>query len=185
MATLKRHGIDVQELREDIELDVELYRVDEVGKPASSGWDRQDVVELRVSSRQETKRVPAGTLMVKTAQPLGNLGGLLARAPLRRWPGSLEILRGSVKAGGDFPVLRLRDPCRSPRRSRSRWPRTQARPAYHIRHGGRAARRRDALGSPVSVTWLDGEYWLQIREGKLHKVQATTGRSSRSSIPKP
>ena len=30
MATLKRHGLEVQELREDIELDLEVYKVDAI-----------------------------------------------------------------------------------------------------------------------------------------------------------
>ena len=63
----------MQELREDIELDLEVYRVEEVGKQTSRGWDRHDLAELRVTPRTESRRVPAGTLMVKTAQPLGNL----------------------------------------------------------------------------------------------------------------
>ena len=29
----------------------------------------------------------------------------------------------------------------------------------------------------MSVTWLDGQQWLQVREGKLYKVQAESGRS--------
>ena len=32
VAALKRHGLDVQELREDLELDVEVYRVDKVDR---------------------------------------------------------------------------------------------------------------------------------------------------------
>src|SRR4029077_17064974 len=32
-------------------------------------------------------------------------------------------------------------------------------------------------GSPVSARWLDGAHWLQVREGKLFKVDAVTGRS--------
>ena len=48
-----------------------------------------------------------------------------------------------------------------------------------ITFGMAGGRRGDSMlsGSPVSVTWLDGEHWLQVAEGKLQKVQATTGRS--------
>ena len=178
VATLKRHGIDVQELREDIELDVELYRVDEVGKPASSGWDRQDVVELRVSSRQETRRLPAGTLLVKTAQPLGNLVVYLLEPRSEDGLAAWKFFEGGVKAGGDFPVLRLRDPV--PITTTAAEPLAEERkhdlPITFDMAGGRRGGGM-LSGSPVSVTWLDGESWLQIREGKLHKVQATTGRS--------
>lgn len=178
VATLKRHGIDIQELREDIELDVELYRVDEVGKPASSGWDRQDVVELRVSSRQETRRVPAGTLLVKTAQPLGNLAVYLLEPRSEDGLAAWKFFDGTVKAGGDFPVLRLRDPV--PITTTASEPLAEERKhdlpiTFDMSRGDRGGGMLS--GSPVSVTWLDGEYWVQIREGKLHKVQATTGRS--------
>ena len=108
-ANLKRHGIDVQELREDLDLDVEVYRVDEVGKPASSGWDRQDVVELRVDPRQETRRVAAGTLLIKTAQPLGNLVVYLLEPRSEDGLGAWKFFGTSVQAGADFPVLRGRD----------------------------------------------------------------------------
>ena len=178
VATLKRHGIQVQELREDLDLDVEAYRVDEVGKPASSGWDRQDLVELRVSLRRETRRVPAGTLIIRTAQPLGNLALYLLEPRSEDGLAAWKFFDGTVKAGADYPVLRLQDPVPMTM--------TAAEPlAEDLQHdlpvtfdlaGGR---RGEGMlsGSPVSATWLDGESWLQVREGKLHKVQAATGRS--------
>ena len=88
LANLQRHGIDVQELREDIELDVEAYRVEEVGKPALARLGSAGPARAAASRpRQESRRVPAGTLMVRTAQPLGNLAVYLLE-PARRtaWP---------------------------------------------------------------------------------------------------
>src|SRR5208337_4415584 len=155
VATLKRHGIDVQELREDIELDVELYRVDEVGKPASSGWDRQDVVELRVSSRQDTRRVLAGTLLVKTAQPLGNLAVYLLEPRSEDGLATWKFFSAAVQAGGDFPVLRLRDPV--PITTAASEPLAEERKhdlpiTFDMARGGRGGGMLS--GSPVSVTWL-------------------------------
>ena len=89
-ANLRRHRIDVQELREDIELDVKVSRVDEVGGPASSGWDRRNVVELRVNrvkSQGACRPDPPG----QDGATAWQSRRLLARAPLRRWPGHLEI----------------------------------------------------------------------------------------------
>ena len=109
LANLQRHGIDVQELREDIDLDVEAYRVDEVGKLASRGWDRQDLLELKVTPRPEPRRVPAGTLLIKTAQPLGNLAVYLLEPRSEDGLAAWKFFDG-LKAGSDFPVLRLPHP---------------------------------------------------------------------------
>ena len=68
----KRHGLDVQELREDIELDLEVYKIDAIEK-SPRRFEGHNMVELKVSPRREARMVPAGTLMVRTAQPLGTL----------------------------------------------------------------------------------------------------------------
>ena len=70
IANLKRHGLELQELREDIELDVEIYKIDEIEKSARR-IEGHNMVELKTTSRREARKVPAGTLMVRTAQPLG------------------------------------------------------------------------------------------------------------------
>ena len=80
-ATLKRHGLDVREIREDVDLDVEIYRVDEVGKAASSGWDRQDLLE---SPREFAAGIEANSGRNAPDQDgttSGQPRGLLARAP--------------------------------------------------------------------------------------------------------
>ena len=64
IATLQRHGIDVQELREDIELDLEVYKVDAIEK-SPRRFEGHNMVELTVSPRREARMVPAGTFMVR------------------------------------------------------------------------------------------------------------------------
>ena len=92
VATLQRHGIDVQELREDIELDVERYRVEEVGKQASRGWDRQDLLELRVTLATGITARARGHAPGQDGPAAGQPGGLPARASLGGRPGRLEAL---------------------------------------------------------------------------------------------
>ncbi len=180
-SVLKRHGIDVQELREDIELDLEVCRVDEIARPAGSSWDRQDVVELRVSPRQETRRIPAGTLMVKTAQPLGNLAVYLLEPRSEDGLATWKLLGSMVQAGSDFPVTRLNHP--EPITTTSAEPLAEERKhdlpiTFGMVQGGRRGGGGQMLAdSPVSATWLDGQSWLQIREGKLNRVDARSGRS--------
>ena len=119
----------------------------------------------------------AGTLVVKTAQPLGNLAVYLLEPRSEDGLAAWKLVQG-VKAGGDFPVLRLPHP--TTLLSTGAEPLAEDRKhnlpitfdmARGIRGGGMLS------GSAASVTWLDGKHWLQTRDGKLHKVEAATGRS--------
>src|SRR5262249_27120682 len=68
---LQRHGITVEELREDIELDVETYRVEKVVQRATLRFEKLSTVGVEAAAaRKEVKLVPAGTILVRTAQPL-------------------------------------------------------------------------------------------------------------------
>jgi dipeptidyl aminopeptidase/acylaminoacyl peptidase len=177
LATLQRHGIDVQELREDLVLELEAYRLDEVGKAASRGWDRQDLLDLRVTPRTESRRVPAGTLLVRTDQPLGHLAVYLLEPRSEDGLAAWKFFE-SLKAGSDYPVLRVLRPV--PMTVTGAEPLAEQRKrnvpitfdmARGMRGGGLLS------GSPVSVTWLDGDHWIQIRSGAPHRVEAVTGRS--------
>src|SRR5207249_6113389 len=58
--TLQRHGIAVEELREDVELDIETYRVEKIVKTERS-FQGPAQVALEVAKPQGTaKRVTAG-----------------------------------------------------------------------------------------------------------------------------
>ncbi len=70
---LKRHGIELQELREDIELDVEIYKVDELERGSRRNDGGHNAASLKVTPRRESRRVAAGTLLVPASQKLGDL----------------------------------------------------------------------------------------------------------------
>ncbi len=72
---LQRHGITVEELREDVELDVEVYRIDAVKR--TRDFQKHQPVELDATARKESRRVEAGTILVRTGQPLGSLAAYL------------------------------------------------------------------------------------------------------------
>jgi dipeptidyl aminopeptidase/acylaminoacyl peptidase len=178
LANLQRHGIDVQELREDLDLDVEAYRVDEVGKMVSRGWDRQDMLELRVSPRAESRRIAAGTYLIKTAQPLGNLAVYLLEPRSEDGLAAWKFFDG-LKAGTDFPVLRLPHPAVASTTGAE--PLAEERRhdlpiTFDMERGGRGGRMGFGAGGPLS--WLDGNSWLQVREGRPFRVDAATGRST-------
>jgi dipeptidyl aminopeptidase/acylaminoacyl peptidase len=182
--TLKRHGLAVQELREDIELDIEAYHVGAVSRQAPRGWDDLDLQELRVTPCRHSQRVPAGTLLVKTAGPLGNLAVYLLEPRSEDGLAAWKLFGTAVKEGALFPVLRLPDP--TPISTAPAEPLAEERKhglpitfelAWGRQDGGMLS------DSPVSITWLDPAHWLQIRDGKLYKVEATTGRSQQFVDP--
>ena len=89
---IQRHGLDVQELREDIELDVEVYRLDKVER-SPRRFEGHQVVELTATPRREARLVKAGHSSGPHGPAAGKPGGLSARAALGGRPGHLEFLR--------------------------------------------------------------------------------------------
>lgn len=175
--TLQRHGIDVQELREDLDLDLEVHRVDEIGKSEPEAWGRQDVLDLRATPRNETRRIPAGTLVVKTAQPLGTLAVYLLEPRSEDGLATWGLLDG-LKTETDFPVLRLPEPAlmlttaaAPPGDEREYDQPITFDVAGGMRGGGPFS------GSPASFQWRDDEHWLRLDDGVVWKVEAKTGRA--------
>lgn len=176
---LQRHGITVEELREDIDLDVTAFRVDAVNKSERRYQGHQSLAP-KLTDRNESRRVLAGTFLVKTTQPLGTLAGLLldprSEDGLMTW----NFFDDGMADGKDAPILLLKKS--SPIHL------GQIRPLAENRTMNRRITVESMLdnrrpinlgGNPVSgLSWLDdGEHFLQVREGKLYKVQARTGRS--------
>jgi dipeptidyl aminopeptidase/acylaminoacyl peptidase len=181
--TLQRHGLEVEELREDIELDVEVYRVDQLNR-AAQPYQKHQLVSVQATPRAENRRVEAGSILVRTSQPLGSLAVYLLEPGsddgLCTWNFFDELL----KQGPDYPVLRLLTsvPITSGRVRPLPEERTLNKPiTFEAVYGG-GARPGFGLnlgGSPVAgLTWLeDGEHFLQVKAGRLLKVHALTGRS--------
>ena len=174
---LLRHGLDVQELREDIELDLEVYRLDGIEHTERRQEGHQPTT-LRVSPRRESRRVTAGTLMVRTAQPLGNLAVTLLEPRSEDGLATWNCFDSDLKEGGDFPVSRLLESV--PISIVAAEPLAESRGAVQpitFQQGGGFRGRGGRGGFAGAPRWLDGEHWLQIRDGKLMKVHAATGRS--------
>ncbi|MPZ14161.1 MAG: hypothetical protein GEU73_07005 [Chloroflexi bacterium] len=120
---LSEHNIEWSELAEPVDIDVEAYVVLASEKTVSpdicSGIERFETV---LSVRKERRRVRAepGTLVVPTAQRLGNLVVYLLEPEsddgLARW----EFFDRDVHLGAPFPVYRVPEPVRIPTQSRRR-----------------------------------------------------------------
>jgi dipeptidyl-peptidase-4 len=124
--------------------------------------------------------VPAGTLVVRTGQPLGALAAYLleprAEDGLAQWKKFTE-----TEAGRPHPVRRLAKPVAlhtgAPKPLQefvlSNQPVTEA---LLMARGG--AFSFGLAGAPLTTgAWLDGEHFLQVKDGKLMKVEARTGKS--------
>jgi len=173
---LQRHGIEVEELREDIELDLEIYRLDRITRLAA--FQKHQPVSLEATLRKESRRVEAGSKLVRTGQRLGRLAAFLLEPQSLDGPSVWNFFDDYLKERQDFPVLRLPDrvPITSCRVRPLAEDRVRDKPiTYDLVHGKRAP---NFSGSPVSgLTWLDdGEQFLQRKGNKLYKVQAATGR---------
>ncbi|TMQ32206.1 MAG: S9 family peptidase, partial [Planctomycetota bacterium] len=175
---LQHHGIVVEELREDIELDVEVYRVDKIARDASA-FQKHRLVSTETGARKETRKVEAGTILVRTGQKLGTLAAYLLEPQAEDGLCAWNFFDDLLAEGQDFPVLRL--PAPAPLTGGRVRPlpenRTMNKPITFdavyastppLSFAGRPAAVRD---------WLeDGEHFLQVKEGKLYKVHALTGR---------
>lgn len=181
---LQRHGIDVEELREDIDLDLEIYRI---GKIVKRGiYQKRPLIEVEAMPRKEARRVAAGTILVKTRQPLGTLAAYLLEPQAEDGLCTWSFFDEGIREGADYPVLRL--PSETPQFSTSVRPLHEER-SFHKRIDlDMLLGKKDMpnlSGAPLTdVTWLDdGENFLQLKEGRLREVQAMTGRSQVYAAP--
>ena len=178
---LQRHGITVEGLREDIELDVTAFRVEKLNRAERANQGHR-TVNPAIAPRNESQRVPAGTILVRTDQRLGTLAALLldprAEDGLTTW----NFFDEGLADGKDAPVLALAKavpitagPVRPLPEERTMNKRITV---EAMLAGGR--RGIDFSGDQVSgLTWLDdGEHFLQVKDNKLYKVNARTGRAT-------
>ncbi len=176
VSTLRRHGLEVQELREDITLDLEVYRLEAVERSALR-FEGHNTVDLNVTPRRESRQVAAGTLMVPTAQPLGALAVTLLEPRSEDGLATWNFFDSELQQGHDFPVARLLQPVPISVTAPEPLPENRGplRPITFDPDGSPHSRRGG--GSAPLPEWLDAEHWLQVRDGRLMKVHAPTGRS--------
>ena len=75
-AKLRQHGIAVERLSEPVTLEAEAYRLKEI-KGAERLYQGHRTNTVKGESAVETREFPKGTLVVRTAQPLGRLAAYL------------------------------------------------------------------------------------------------------------
>lgn len=187
--TLRRHGIKAEELREDIDLDVEVYRVGSV-ETAPREYQKRRLRTVEAKLRTETRRIPAGTAVVRTTQTLGTLAAYLLEPGAEDGLTTWNFFDEGLKEGADFPVVRLNSavPLTTGQLRPMPEDRVTGKPITEsllFGSGGRGFTFGLAGNPATGFQWLDdGEQFLQPKEGKLWKVHARSGKTELFVDPK-
>jgi dipeptidyl aminopeptidase/acylaminoacyl peptidase len=172
---LRQHGVEIEVLREDLELDVEADRVIDVAR-AERPFQGHRLITLQTERRSEARLMPAGTRVVRTAQPLGHLIVYLLEPMSADGLTTWDLVDG-IAENADYPILRVGQRQRlwtSPDVVTPTAPETVD---FEVVYG----RKRQRFGGrPMSSPrWLpDGQHFLISRNDNTLKVDAATGRST-------
>ncbi|MBC7349312.1 MAG: M14 family metallopeptidase [Candidatus Aminicenantes bacterium] len=115
---LLAHGLLVETLTAEVSLEVEVFLPKEL-KAAERSFQGHHLNQLKGEYRKETRNFPAGTLLVRTAQPLGILAACLLEPEsddgLVVWNFFDRYLAGQWQRGfSELPVYRLLQPASLP-----------------------------------------------------------------------
>jgi dipeptidyl-peptidase 4 len=104
---LERHGIQVETLPEEREVAVEVHTVTKLAKARGDYQKHLLVLPLEAEVKKETRRLPAGTFLVKTTQPLGTLAALLLEPRAEDGLTTWNYFDDGLAEGQEHPVLRV------------------------------------------------------------------------------
>jgi hypothetical protein len=103
---LQQHGVKVDSLQSDTELPVQVYQVTKLTQ-ANGPFQNHHLVTLDVEAKTDTRKIPAGTIVVKTSQPLGTLASFLLEPKADDGLATWNYFDERLAEGKEFPVLRL------------------------------------------------------------------------------
>ncbi len=201
---LQRHGVRVEELREDIEIDTEALVIEAVTK-AMRPFQGHDLLDVKTSLHVRTTKATAGMFIVRTAQPLGNLAALLLEPSSADGLTTWNFFDESLTLGAEFPIARVLDPVHlltAPARPLDEYRQFNKRITNAMMESGDtpnfsgsplgrprwaepsevkppAPPAENAADAPESVSTPPAdEFYTQVQGGVLHRVNALTGRST-------
>lgn len=175
---LQRHGITVEQLREDIDLPLEVYKIDKIDR-AASAFQNHQTIRLEATSRELTRRVPAGIRVVRMSQPLGSLAAYLLEPQSQDGLATWNFFDQGLQVGSEYPVVRVGEQApllTGPIRPLAE-DRVMNKPiTYDLVYGNRPP---NFNGQPTVISrWLDdGEHFIQQIGGRSYKVRALTGEA--------
>ncbi len=177
---LQRHGVDVHEVREDMDLDAEAYRIDSMRRAEREFQGHRMLDVWEVTAQTMGVRVEAGWFLVRTEQDLGTLAAYMLEPQSTDGLTAWNFLEGHVEEGDRFPIYRLPEP--APILTRT------AKPLGDFRDPPRRITSEmiiDRRGAPnlngapsARLGWLDDEHLSKSIPGTSgrYSVHASTGR---------
>ena len=107
---LKAHGIRVETLNQATDLDIEAERIDQFTR-ARRVAEGHATIDVTASTPIPGRRtIPSGTLVVRTAQPLGSLAVYLLEPRSDDSLATWNAFDDSLAPGQEFPALRILKP---------------------------------------------------------------------------
>jgi hypothetical protein len=104
--TLQRHGIVLEVLKEDAEVQVEVYRVDKLAT-AGKVYQGHRAMTVETTARQDKRRLKAGDIVVRSNQALGTLAAFVLEPQSEDGLATWNFFDAGLMEGADYPVLRL------------------------------------------------------------------------------
>lgn len=104
--TLQRQGIAVGELSEETEHDVQAYKIEKIVQ-AERLFQKHNLVTLEIVRREEARKIPAGTVVIRTDQKLGTLASYLLEPQSEDGLATWNFFDAGLTEGKDFPVVRM------------------------------------------------------------------------------
>jgi hypothetical protein len=105
--TLKLHGIKIEVLEKDTAMDVETFEVVKVEK-APRLFQKHIAMAVEVKAKSNRRTIKAGTVVVKTGQPLGRLAAYLSEPTSEDGLTTWNFFDKGLTVGSEFPVQRLK-----------------------------------------------------------------------------
>lgn len=106
LAKLQAHGVNIEELTEPLNTEAESFVIDSVNK-AARAFQGHAEVKLKGHAQKETINFPAGSILVRTTQPLASLIFYLLEAEsddgFVRW----NFLDAYLEKGKTYPIYKL------------------------------------------------------------------------------
>ena len=165
---LARHGLKTEALPADTDIDQEVYTVDKLDRSGSS-FDGGPTNELAATPISTRRKMKAGTVVVRTAQPLGTLAVYLCEPAADDGLATWGLLGDALAAGKEFPIARVVRPFALPRDDA---PKATKKPITFDLVNSRGGGGRGGMGTP---RWLDDTHWLAPKGAVLEVVDAATG----------
>jgi dipeptidyl-peptidase-4 len=104
---LRRHGIECEALKRDAEAAVEVYRINKV-TVAAKAFQGHKLATVEVKVRTDKRRLPSGSVVIRTDQPLGALAAFLLEPESEDGLCTWNFFDAGLVESSDYPVLRLR-----------------------------------------------------------------------------